>query len=75
MLQMHSLMSFMEYLLVWVWALRAKKSCTSQMPLFFLATVQIRQLKGLFVGWMTPNFNHLVVCTPPDGDCLVSRTA
>jgi hypothetical protein len=61
----HSPTSLMEYLSVWVRALRAQKSCTSQMSPFFLEMAKIGLLKGLLAGWIMPSLSHSVTVFPP----------
>jgi hypothetical protein len=71
MLLMHLLTSIMEYLLVWVLAFRAQKSCTNLMPLFFLAIAKIGLLNLLQADWMIPSFNHSAMCLSTFSKCVL----
>ena len=65
----HSVTSLMQYLLMWVSALRALKSCTSQIPPFFLATAKIGLLYLLRAGSITPSLSHLMTCFSTSSMC------
>ena len=66
---MHSVTSLMQYLSMWVSALRALKSCTSQIPPFFLATAKIGLLYLLGAGSITPSLSHLMTCFSTSSMC------
>src|SRR5574343_567296 len=59
---MHSLTSFMEYLLMCDAAFKALKSCTMRTPPFFFITTNNGLLYFERVGSTTPNRSHSATC-------------
>ena len=55
-------MSCMEYLSMYVWVLRARKSWTRRTPPFFFITAKIGLLYLLRAGSTTPSLIHSVTC-------------
>jgi hypothetical protein len=61
MSQIHSFMSFMEYLSSWLWSFNCLKSCTILRLSSFFGTMNKGLLYLDLLGWMIPIFNqHLI---------------
>ena len=59
----------MQYLLMWVSTFRARKSCTSRILPFFLATVKIGQLYLLQAGSINPKMSLSTTCFSTSSMC------